>query len=136
MPLIEGSEGVIEVGPIGTPQTVAYITEWEANPKTDIKTNGPFIGNAAKAKTRAGKDVSGSMKGLVPQGRDAGQSALITAHEDGADIRVVLTTDDGYVLTIPLTIVSDLKVGQKADEGAPFECSFTDNNGYTLVPVV
>lgn len=134
MALIQGTEGSITTG-TGTPVTVAFVSEWESTLATEIKEQGPWVGDNTKAKVRGAKGCSGSMKGMIPAGRDAGQTSLVDAHENGVDIALTLTTDDGYVLSIPAAVISALKVGQKADEGASFECSFTDNGGYTYSPV-
>ena len=132
MALIQGTEGSITTGT--TPTTVGKISEWEATLATEVKENGPWIGSNAKDKVRGAKGCSGSMKGFIPVGRDTGQTSLVTAHETGADIKLVFTADDGYVLTITTAMITELKVGQKSDEGAPFEASFADNGGYTYEP--
>jgi hypothetical protein len=132
MPLIEGTSGTIQVGPTGTPIAVAFIGEWSADCKVEIKKKGPYIGNAAISKVRAGKDCSGSLSGDVPEGQDAGQQDLIDAFNSDADVQMILTATDGYVLTIPLTIVSGVKIGQKAEDGVSIAFDFEANGGFTL----
>jgi hypothetical protein len=133
MALIQGDEGSITTG-TGTPVTVAYISEWEATLATEIKEQGPWIGDGTKQKVRGAKGCKGTMKGMIPNGRDPGQTSIVTAHEGGADLALTLTTDNGYILALAAAVIEDLKVGQKGDEGAPFECSFSDNGGYTYTP--
>jgi len=132
MPLIEGSAGTIKVGPALTPVDVAFIGEWSADLKIDIKKKGPYIGNAAISKIRAGKDCSGSLSGDVPEGTDAGQQDLIDAFNSDADVRLELESTDGYTLTIPLTIISGVKLGQKGDDGVSVAFDFEANGGFTL----
>jgi hypothetical protein len=132
MPLIEGTAGTVKVGPSGTPVTVNFIGEWEAEAEVEIKEQGPFIGNSAKSKIRAGKSCSGSMSGFVPVDQDAGQQDIIDAFNADTDVRLEFTATDGYVLTIAAAIIAKVKIGQKADEGVPISFDFEDNGGFTL----
>lgn len=134
MALIQGDEGSIKTGPTASAVPVAFISEWDATLATEIKEQGPWVGNATKSKVRGAKGCKGTMKGMIPNGRDPGQTSLVTAHETGVDIELALQSDNGYLLTVTTAIISDLKVGMKGDEGAPFECSFEDNGGYTYEP--
>jgi len=132
MPLIEGTAGSIKVGPSGSQVTINFIGEWSADCKVDVKKKGPYIGNAAISKIRAGKDCSGSLSGDVPEGTDAGQQDLIDAFNNDTDVELALESTDGYLLTVPLTIISGVKVGQKAEDGASVAFDFEANGGFTL----
>lgn len=134
MPLHEGTAGAIQVGPTGSSVNANFIGEWEAECDVEVKVHGPFIGNANKSKIRAGKDCKGSMSGMIPEGTDAGQQDIIDAFNNDADVQLVLKQDDGYTITIPLTIISKVKFGMKADDGVPFSCDFEANGGYTIAP--
>jgi hypothetical protein len=132
MPLHDGTSGAIKVG-AGAVE-VDFIGEWEAELDVEIKSQGPFIGNNAKAKIRAGKDCKGTLSGFVPEGTDAGQQDLLDAFNTDADVELELEQTDGYTLNIPLAIVAKVKIGQKADEGVPISFDFEANGGFTLVP--
>lgn len=132
MALIEGTAGTVKAG--AAPGTaVNFIGEWEAEISEEVKKQGPFIGNANISKIRAGLDCKGSMSGLIPVDGDAGQRLIRGAIMNRTDIRLEFTVTDGEILTIPTAIVTNYKVGQKADEGVPISFDFEANGGFTLV---
>lgn len=133
MALIDGTAGSINIGPALSEVSLGYITEWEAELDQEIKKQGPFIGNESLSKVRGAKDCTGSAKGFVPVDTDAGQQDVIDAWNNEADVRLEFTSTDGYVLTIPTAIIAKLKVGQKADEGVPFEFDFESNGAFTYL---
>lgn len=131
MSLHSGTDGAVKAGPSGTPPSVGYLTEWEFEAKTEVKKQGPFVGDANIQKVRAGKDGEGTLKGFTPVGRDAGQTALMAALEGGSDIRLEMIEDDGYTIVVATAIITSYKTGMKSDEGVPFECKFECSGGWT-----
>lgn len=132
MALIEGTAGTIKAG--AAPGTaINFIGEWEGEVSEEVKKQGPFIGNANISKIRAGLDCKGSMSGVIPVDGDAGQRLIRGAIMNRTDIRLEMTVTDGEILTIPTAIITNYKVGQKADEGVPISFDFEANGGFTLV---
>ena len=131
MALIEGTAGSIKAGP-STGTVVNFIGEWEAEISEDVKTQGPFIGNANISKIRGGLDCKGSLSGVIPVDGDTGQRLIRDAIVDRTDIRLVFSVTDGETLTIPTAIITSYKVGQKADEGVPISFDFEANGDFTL----
>lgn len=74
----------------------------------------------------------------MPDGKDANQTALITALTSGSDINLVLTQGvqgtgtGGYVLTVPTAIISKVKPGQDSKGGPVIEFEFESNGSFTL----
>lgn len=132
--LLEGTDGAFKVGPSGSEATVGYLTEYEVEIDQEIKKQGPFIGNANIAKIRGGLDCKGSCKGFMVTSMDAGQAALLTAINTGADVRLLLEmgASPTKTVTIATAIISNFKSGNKADEGIPVSFDFEANGGYTM----
>lgn len=133
MALHDGTSGSVKTGPSGTAIAVGSLTEWEFEAKTEVKKQGPFIGDANVQKVRAGKDGEGSMKGFTPVDLNPGQTSLMAALEGGTDIRIEMVEADGYTITVTTAIITSYKTGMKSDEGVPFECKFECSGGWTRV---
>lgn len=134
MALIEGTKGLLQVGPSNSPTTVGKVTQYSIEIKTDIAERGPYIGDPAKRKVRGGRTSSGSMTCEIPVGRDSGQTALINAHENGESIRLHIRegqANEGYVYVAPQAIITDISVEGTAEEGYTLEISWEDDGGYT-----
>lgn len=134
--LITGTDGLVQIGPSGSPTTIAFVKEFSVEAKTELTTRGPYIGDATIYKTRKAKTSSGSLSADVPAGRDSGQTAAMAAHEGATDIRLVLKADDssgGYTYTAPIAAITGVKFEGKAEEGYSLSFDFEDLSGYTLV---
>lgn len=137
MSLLQGTDGLIQVGPSNAPTTIAKISEITIELKTDVTERGPYIGDATKYKTRQAKTSSGSFTADVPATRDGGQAKFIDLHETATDFRFVAKVDDGsagYTYTSALTAVTGVKITGNAAEGWTIEGNFADMAGYTLAP--
>lgn len=133
---IRGYDGTVQQG--ATPTDLLGVESWEADIDVDITKVGPFLNDAGKIyKVRGGQDCKGKVKCSVPGGKDANQTALVTALTGGTDINLVLkegtTGGLGYTLTVPTAIVSKVKLGQDAKGGATVEFEFESNGTFTLV---
>lgn len=133
--LLQGTDGAFKVGPAGTETAVGYLTEVEIELDQEIKSQGPFVGNPAISKIRGGKDAKGSCKGFMVTPRDAGQNTIRTNFNAGTDVRLLIEIGPTGALTdtvtVPLAIISNVKFGQKADEGVPISFDWEANGGYT-----
>ena len=129
--LIQGYDGSfsIDSGAIG------YLTEVNVEVDQEVKKQGPFIGNSTVAKVRGGKDSKGSAKGVMVDSMDSGQQDVIDAIGAGTDVALVLEIGTGPVQTYTsgVTIISNFKIGQKADSGVEISFDFEAADGYTLV---
>lgn len=133
--LIEGTSGLIQVGPTGSPTTIGVVSEFSAELSTDVTTRGPYIGDATRRKTRTAKTSSGSLSADIPDGRDLGQTQLVLAHENATNVRLVLRaggSSNGYTYTCPNAIISGVTFGGNAEEGYTLEFSWEDADGYTF----
>jgi hypothetical protein len=135
--LVEGTEGIIQIGPSNALTTVGYVNEFSVECEREMQARGPWIGNDTKQKTRSAKTSKGSLNADAVKGRDGGQAKLIELFESGADVRLVLKGGDGtddFTYTCANAGMSAIKWGKTAEEGNTFEFSWEDMDGYTLVP--
>lgn len=134
--MIEGTDGVVQVGPSNALTLVGVVTSFSVEASTELTPRGPYIGDDTISKTRQPKTSSGSLSAEIPSGRNAGQSELLAAHEAGTDIRVQLkanTTTLGYTYTAVVAI-SGVTFSGNATDGYMLDMSFEDMGTYTLVP--
>lgn len=141
MALLEGTDGLIQVGPTTALTTVGYVSKWKLTLKTDMNTKGPYIGNATLYKTRKAKTSSGSLDFDIPAGRDAGVSAAIAVHESATNVRLSLrsgaaTVTLGYTYTAANAGLSGVDLEGDAENGYSGTCNFEDMDGYTFAPTV
>lgn len=133
--LLQGYDGAFKIGPSGSEVAVGYLTEVEIEIDQEVKKQGPFVGNSTIAKVRGGKDCKGSCKGYMVTARDTGQNAVRTAINAGSDVRLVVEIGPSGALTdtvtVAVAIISNVKFGQKADEGVPISFDWEANGGYT-----
>lgn len=133
--LISGTSGLVQIGPTNHLTTVGLVSEFSVECSTDITTKGPYIGDATKRKVRSSKTSSGTLTADIPDGRNAGQTGLLTAHENGTNIRLYLQGGDGtdgYEYVAANAAISGVTFTGNAEEGYSFEFSFEDMDGYTL----
>jgi hypothetical protein len=133
--LLQGTDGAFKVGPSGSESAIGYLTEVEVELDQEVKKQGPYIGNANISKVRGGKDAKGSAKGFMVTPRDAGQNAIRQAMTNGTDVRLLLEIGPSGALTdtvtVPTAIITNVKFGQKADEGVPISFDWEASGGYT-----
>lgn len=133
--LLQGTDGAFKIGPSGSETATGYLTEVEVELDQEVKKQGPFVGNAAIAKIRGGKDAKGSCKGYMVTPRDGGQNAVRQAMVNATDIRILVEIGPTGALTdtvtVPVAIVTNVKFGQKADEGVPISFDWECNGTYT-----
>lgn len=137
MPLVEGVNGLLRCGPTAAPTTVSFSTTYSIQMTEEVNRRGPYIGNANRQKVRGARDSSGSITCEIPVGRDAGQTALVSAFMNGTDIHLTLregNATDAYTYEADVIITQLTSTGNAA-EGYTLEFSFEDNgNGYTYGP--
>jgi hypothetical protein len=132
--MIEGSDGLIQVGPTNALTTVGVVTSFSVEASTELTPRGPYIGDATISKTRQPKTSTGSLSAEIPSGRDAGQTQLMTAHESGTSVRVSLKAGaalTGYTYTATVAI-SGISFSGNAADGYMLDISFEDTGSYTL----
>jgi len=134
---IRGFDGAVSQG--ASPTALLGITDWEAEISVDITADGPFLNDGGKKyKTRGGIDIKGKGKGKVPSGKDANQTAVITALTAGTDLNLVLRQGDSaasdlaYTVTVPTAVISNVKLGQDSKNGSTIEFDFEGNGTFTV----
>lgn len=139
--LIEGTDGLIQVGPTNALTTVGYVTKWKASLSTEMNTKGPYVGDATLRKTRKAKTSSGSIEFDIPKGADAGQTKLIALHEAGTDFRLLLrqggaaaSPSVGYSYIAANAGLSGIDTEGDAESGYTGTANFEDMDGYTYGP--
>jgi len=131
--VLDGTVGTVAFGPTGSSTNVLYLTQFEYEVKTDVKTLGPYIGDANKSKVRAGRELTFSGEGVVVTTNDAGQVLVHSKINTDADVQVVYTANANTKVTIPTAILTSLKMTQKSDEGVTFTFDGESSGGYTEV---
>jgi hypothetical protein len=133
--LLQGTDGAFKIGPSGSEVSTGYLTEVEIELDQEVKKQGPFVGNANISKIRGGKDAKGSCKGYMVTPRDSGQNSIRTAITTAADVRLLIEIGPTGALTdtvtVPIAIITNVKFGQKADEGVPISFDWECNGSYT-----
>lgn len=84
---------------------------------------------------RGGTDAKFTVKGIVPSGKDASQTALITALTSGTDINVILKQGvggTGYTVTIPTALIANAKLGQNSKSGTSIEIKGESSGSFTI----
>jgi hypothetical protein len=127
---LDGFGGYLKVG--ATPTTTAYLTQFEYAVKTDVKTQGPYIGDSNKTKVRAGKDITFSGEGVIVAANDAGQVLLHAAINGDANIAIAWQGGNANTkLDIPTAILTSMKVTHKGSEGITFTFDGESSGSYT-----
>lgn len=132
--IIRGYDGTVQQG--GTNIDLVGIEEWECEIDVEVEVKGPFLNDGGtKYKVRGGKDAKFALKGIVPSGKDASQTALITALTSGTDINVILrqgTGGTGYTVTIPTALIANAKLGQNSKSGTSIEIKGESSGSFTI----
>jgi hypothetical protein len=126
---IQGKDGKVNSGTL----TLLFIEEWTADVNQDFQVLGPFLNDAGTLyRSRTSNSLKWGFKGAVPSGKDANQTAIITALTGGTDTPITLITNFGYTITVTLAAVEDVKLGHSAKGTATFEASGFNNGAYTV----
>lgn len=130
---IKGYEGTITVN--GT--LTGFINNWEVSLETEEKTVGPFIGDGGVLYTyTTSRRLAGTLEATVPVGRDAGQTILLSGALNSSNINIILTTDNGYTITVPSGTVSTFSMTQDAAESVTISFDFSSSGNFTITPLV
>jgi len=130
---IKGYEGTITVDG----QATGFVNNWEVNLETEEKTVGPFIGDGGVLYTyTTSRKLAGSLEATIPVGRDAGQSILLSGALYSSNINIVLTTTNGYIITVPSGTISTFSMTQDAAESVTLSFDFSSSGNFTITPLV
>jgi len=131
MPLpIQGPNGKVLAGTV----PLIFIQDWTGDIKQEKQVLGPFLNDAGNLYySRTSRSLAWSMKGIVPSGRDASQTGIITALTGGTDTPITLMSTAGYTVTITNAFVESVKLGHDAKGTATFEASGLDDGGFVVV---
>lgn len=129
--VISGPSGKATQGTADT--ALVFIESWDADMSQDYEVQGPFLNDGgALYRARTSKQLKGSIKGVVPSGKDASQTAIITAFMAGSDIKMTLVSTAGYSIVITNASYDNIKMGHGGKGTATFEASFLDNGGWAV----
>jgi hypothetical protein len=128
---IRGFAGTITIGASDTP--VGWISSWEVSVENDNQTIGPFINDGGAMYTyNTAVSLNGSFDGVVPSGKNAGQTLLVTNATGSTYVKLVLTTTGGYTITVPSGLITSLTLGQDAGETTSISADFMANGNFTI----
>lgn len=128
---IQGPDGKVVQGTADT--ALLFITSWDAEITQEVDTQGPFLNDGGTLyRSRISKNLKGTIKGAVPSGKDASQTAIVTALTGGNDIATKLISTAGYTVTCTNSLVDSVKLGHDAKGTATFEASFMNNGSFTV----
>lgn len=130
---IKGYEGTITVNG----QVTGFVNNWEVNLETEEKTVGPFIGDGGVLYTyTTSRKLAGTLEATIPVGRDAGQSILLSGALNSSNINIVLTTTNGYTITVPSGTISTFSMTQDAAESVTLSFDFSSSGNFTITPLI
>ena len=116
---ITGDKGKITIASTA----FTWAGEWEASVKNDTQEIGPHIGDANKYPLYTSQMWEWSIKGTVPSGLDAAQTALRTAAAGRTSPALDFYAFNGNQVTFASgsTVIEEWKTGLKADGTHTFE---------------
>lgn len=130
---IKGYEGLITVNST----TTGFVNNWEVTLETEEKTVGPFIGDGGVLYTyTTSRRLAGTLEATIPTGRDAGQSILLSGALNSSNIDIILTTTNGYTITIPSGTISTFSMTQDAAESVTVSFDFSSSGSFTVTPLI
>lgn len=129
--VLRGYDGKVTQGTADT--ALVALTDWEATSTQATEEQGPFLNDGGALYNSLGaRSLKGTFKGVVPSGKDASQTAIVTAHMAGTKPKITLVSTGGYSIVITTALIEELKLGHDAKGTATFEASFRDDGGYTI----
>jgi hypothetical protein len=128
---IQGKDGKVTQGTADT--ALIFITSWDGDITQDVETLGPFLNDGGTLyQSRTSLALKASIKGAVPSGKDASQTAIITALTGGTDIKTTLVSVAGYSIVCTLSLIENVKLGHDAKGTSTFEASLRNNGAFTV----
>ena len=130
--VMRGYDGKVTAGTADV--VLVFITDWEFKMAQDYAEQGPFLNDAGTLyRSRTSKKGNGTIKGVVPSGKDApGQGLILTAFMAGNDLKTTLVSNAGYSVVVTLASYDDVTLGHDAKGTATFTASFQDNGGWSV----
>jgi len=129
--VLQGKDGKITQGTADT--VLVFMQSWDADMSQDYETQGPFLNDAGNLyRARTSKQLKGSIKGVVPSGKDTSQTAIVTNFMAGTDLKMTLVSTAGYSIVVTAASFDNVKMGHDAKGTATFEASFFDNGGWAV----
>lgn len=126
---IRGYDGTITAN--GT--TTGFVNNWEVSLETEEKTVGPFIGDGGLLYTyTTSRKLTGKLEATIPTGKDTGQTLLISGALNSVGINIILTTTNGYTVTIPSGTISGFSMSQDAAETVKVSFDFSSSGSFTI----
>jgi hypothetical protein len=128
---IQGPNGKVTQGTANT--ALVFIQSWDGTLDQATDEQGPFLNDGgATYLSRTSQSLKANMKGIVPSGRDASQTAVVTALTGGTDIQMQLLSTAGYTIACTTMLVESVKLGHDAKGTATFEASVRNNGAFTV----
>lgn len=129
--VLRGYDGKVTQGTADT--ALVALTDWEATATADVQEQGPFLNDSGTLYlSRGSRSLKGAFKGVQPSGKDASQTAVITALTGGTDIKLTMVSIGGYSIVVTTALIETIKLGQDASGTGTFEASFRDNGGFSI----
>src|SRR3978361_461514 len=99
MGLLQGFQGTVTAS--GT-ILVGKVSKWSADVAIKESVEGPFLGGDGTTETvSVTKSIKGKLECVIPEGKDPGQTAIITAALAMGTLSLVLVETGGYTVTVP-----------------------------------
>lgn len=126
---IKGYEGTITVGG----DAVAWVSNWEVQLETEEQDIGPFINDGGNTYSyTTSRRLTGSLEAVIPSGKDAGQTTMLSGAINGSNLTLILATTGGYTVTVPSGIISNFTMGQDASETVTLSFDFRSNGTFSV----
>jgi len=127
---IRGYSGTLSVNSTN----VGWVSSWEASVETESQEIGPFINDAGRIYAfKTSSRITGSIDATIPNGKDGGQTILVSGGLNDAYLNISLVTTGGYTITIPSGLITNFSITQDAAETVNASFDFMSNGTFTVV---
>lgn len=132
---IFGYSGTVTIANSVSGVLATWISSWEASLETQEKTIGPFINdNGTEYTYVASRKLKLKLEAVVPSGRDAAQTLLVSGAVTGATLFFDLQTTNGYRVQTSGT-ASGFTLTQDASDTPKLSFEATSTGTFNITPL-
>lgn len=133
MALLQGWDGSVTITISGSPSTMGKVKKWSASVDFAEKTEGPFIGGDGTTEVATiSKSLKGKLEAVIPVGRDAGQTALLTHALAMGEFALSLVEEGGYTVSVDTAKISGLMIDNDGADTSKITFDFKNSGTFDI----